>query len=104
MISLKAKQIIAQVFLFAFVFIKASGLHAFVHDHGSVYETDKCVLCQISSRDNLTPAIHLENDVDLHHFVQIHYTKINTLYTPLFSKQPAVCDLFNKPPPADTVL
>lgn len=103
MISSNTKQIIAQVFLFAFIFIKASGLHAFVHDHDSVYETDKCVLCQISSRDNLTPVINWKNNVSLQRFMQVYFTEINNLYTSLSPNQPAVCELFNKPPPTDTV-
>lgn len=101
MFSQKSKHTIAQIFLFAFILIKASGLHAFAH-----HDSDKashCVLCQLSSRDNLTPAIKLDNTVNFEIFEKHIYVKIINHYINLASEKPAIFELFSRPPPFFTV-
>lgn len=99
MFSKAHKHIIAQLFLFAFILLKASGLHAFVHTHDSADQINKCILCHVSVRDQITPNITPE-PIEIPAaplFVApiaqtVCYTAI--FYQPLTLMQPV-----NRPPP-----
>jgi len=103
MYSQRTKQLIAQVFLFAFILIKASGLHAFVHLHDSADQANQCALCHFSSKDNSTPLLTWDNAVELLLFNTPLFPVSENHYENLASEKPAVCELFNRPPPFYTV-
>lgn len=102
MFSPRTKQRAAQVFLLVFILIKATDMHAFVH-HDHPDEAKKCVLCQLSSRDNSTPDNSPGNQVDIAVLERKIFTNIVSHYEPVASEKPKTCQLFNKPPPFYTV-
>lgn len=99
MLSRDTKQIIAGLFLFAFLLIKASGLHALTHAHDSLDEVSKCTLCHLSKRDNHTPLISFDTNPFVAEYLEVVFIQITDFYEFLFSDKPEVSELFNKPPP-----
>lgn len=102
MFSQKSKHIIAQVFLFTFILIKAAGLHAFMHKDNPD-SAKKCVLCHLTSRENSTPLLSTDNQVDFVVFEKKIFAKVTNHYEVVASEKPETCQLFNKPPPFYTV-
>lgn len=102
MFSEKCKYYFSIFFLSAFILIKASGLHAFAHNH-HVGDADNCALCQLSSRDAGTAIILFSNDFSLEVFRTFIPTEQVDHYEHLAQKRIKVSNLFNRPPPTDIV-
>lgn len=103
MFSQVIKHITVQVFLIAFILLKASGLHAFAHSHDSQNNTNLCFICHISSRDDTTPLISIDNNVDFVNFSDHYFMEVIDSYENLASKKLCISELLNKPPPLYTV-
>ncbi len=103
MLSKAQKHIIAQVFLFAFILLKASGLHALTHLHHPD-QVDKCTLCHVSQRDNTTPNL-APTPIELPVFIVAPiYAEPTVVCFPVYNKKLAINQLVNRPPPVYTVL
>lgn len=99
MFSKKSIQFIAQFFLFAFILIKASGLHAFVHVHDSTDDIDQCTICHLNNRDDSTPVISFEAVGEFILWNDFQYVENFAYFYNLPSEKLSISELFNKPPP-----
>ncbi len=98
MFSRQTKHIIALFFLSAFILIKVSGLHVFLHnDHPN--QANKCILCHLVNRDNATPVLAVDNSFHLNAVTQLFFPEVINHYTSIIREKPATCELFNRPPP-----
>jgi len=103
MLTQKSKNILAFVFLLAFVFIKVGGLHSLAHSDDA-NDTQDCVWCHLSGTDSNTPIIAAEENHELFpaQYFQQQKHQDNPYQSVASSKIP-VCLTFNKPPPFYTV-
>lgn len=98
----KSKHILAQVFLVAFLLIKVSGLHAFVHHHDPA-EMEKCVLCHMSARDSITPIMTSDNAVEVTIWVKKTYPQVINHYQSVNIENFKFRQFTNRAPPFYTV-
>jgi len=91
------KKSLSIVFLLAFISIKAGTTHSLVHSDS---DTQECVWCHLSAKDNHTPIIASEVAHEISPLILFNIAKeVEITYRSLASTKTPVCLIFNKPPP-----